>query len=91
MRLYVMSNNQVGTYDDRNLLAPDVIVLGGGLVEAMPELFLQGVEEAARQRAAPPYAKSFKVAIAKLGDDAVARGTAAWAEHCFANSAPAAS
>jgi glucokinase len=69
--------------DTINLLAPDVIVLGGGLVEAMPELFVHGVEEAARARAAPPYAKGFKVAVAKLGDDAVVRGTAAWAEHCF--------
>ncbi|QDU28732.1 Glucokinase [Anatilimnocola aggregata] len=69
--------------DTVNLLAPDIVVLGGGLVEAMPELFVHGVEEAARARAAPPYAKSFKVVVAKLGDDAVARGTAAWAEHCF--------
>ncbi len=76
--------------DTVNLLAPDIIVLGGGLVEAMPEIFVAGVEEAARQRAAPPYAKGFKVAVAKLGDDAVARGTAAWAEHCFADkTAPA--
>ena len=75
--------------DTVNLLAPDVIVLGGGLVEAMPELFVQGVEEAARQRAAPPYAKGFKVAVAKLGDDAVTRGTAAWAEHSFPPAAKA--
>lgn len=63
-----------------NLLAPDIVVLGGGLVEAMPELFVEEVESAARQRAAPPFAKSFKVAAAKLGDDAVVRGAAAWAE-----------
>jgi glucokinase len=63
-----------------NLLAPDVIVLGGGLVEAMPELFVEEVERAARQRAAPPFSKTFKVAAAKLGDDAVVRGAAAWAE-----------
>lgn len=63
-----------------NLLAPDVVVLGGGLVEAMPELFVKGVEESARGRAAPPFAKLFKVAAAKLGDDAVVRGAAAWAE-----------
>ena len=59
-----------------------MIVLGGGLVEAMPEIFVNGVEEAARQRAAPPFAKTFKVAAAKLGDDAVVRGAAAWAEAC---------
>lgn len=63
-----------------NLLAPDVVVLGGGLVEAMPEIFVEEVEQAARQRAAPPFAKTFKVAAAKLGDDAVVRGAAAWAE-----------
>jgi glucokinase len=66
-----------------NLLTPDVIVLGGGLVEAMPEIFVQGVEEGARQRAVPPFAKAFKVVAAKLGDDSVVRGAAAWAEHRF--------
>jgi glucokinase len=63
-----------------NLLAPDVVVLGGGLVEAMAEIFVPKVEQAARQRAAPPFSKTFKVAAAKLGDDAVVRGAAAWAE-----------
>jgi glucokinase len=63
-----------------NLLAPEVVVLGGGLVEAMPELYLENVERAARERAAPPFAKMFKVSAAKLGDDAVIRGAAAWAQ-----------
>lgn len=63
-----------------NLLAPDVVVLGGGLVEALPELIVSEVEEAARQRAAPPFCKTFRVLAAKLGDDAVVRGAAAWAE-----------
>ena len=70
-----------------NLLAPEVVVLGGGLVEAMPDLFLHEVEQAARQRAAPPFAKIFKVAAAKLGDDAVVRGAAAWAEAVQASNA----
>jgi glucokinase len=63
-----------------NLLAPDVVVLGGGLVEAMPDLIVQGVEESARKRAAPPFGKTFKVVPARLGDDAVVRGAAAWAQ-----------
>ena len=63
-----------------NLLAPDIVVLGGGLVEAMPEILVNEVEKAARQRAAPPFAKTFKIAAAKLGDDSVVRGAAAWAE-----------
>jgi glucokinase len=62
------------------LLAPDVVVLGGGLVEAMPKLFVDAVDEAARERAAPPFIKTFRVAAAKLGDDAVVRGAAAWAQ-----------
>jgi glucokinase len=63
-----------------NLLAPDVVVLGGGLVEAMPDIMVENVEQAARQRVAPPFAKTFKITAAKLGDDAVVRGAAAWAE-----------
>jgi glucokinase len=63
-----------------NLLAPEVVVLGGGLVEAMPELYVESVEKAARDRVAPPFAKLFKIAPAKLGDDAVIRGAAAWAQ-----------
>ena len=66
--------------DVANLLAPDIVVLGGGLVEAMPELFVSQVEEAAKNRAAPPMAKLFKVVAARLADEAVVRGAAAWAE-----------
>jgi glucokinase len=64
-----------------NLLAPDVVVLGGGLVEAMPDLYVDEVESASRKRAAAPYAKTFKVVAAKLGDDAAAVGAAAWIEN----------
>nr|VFJ55293.1 MAG: glucokinase [Candidatus Kentron sp. DK]VFJ55430.1 MAG: glucokinase [Candidatus Kentron sp. DK] len=64
-----------------NLLAPDVIVLGGGLVEALPKLFQQEIEGAIRNRVMPTYRESFQVALAKLGDDATALGAAAWAEH----------
>src|SRR5262245_17379164 len=66
--------------DVGNLLAPEIIVLGGGLVEAMPKLIVDEVERSARERAAPPFAKHFKVVAAKLGDDAVIRGAAAWAQ-----------
>lgn len=62
-----------------NLLAPDTVVLGGGLVEAMPELFVDGAGDAARKRVLPAFTKSFKVVAAKLGDDAAAMGAAAWA------------
>lgn len=63
-----------------NLLLPDVVILGGGLVEALPELFLEGVTAGAADRVAPAYSKIFKIVISKLGDDAVVRGSAAWCQ-----------
>jgi glucokinase len=63
-----------------HLLAPDVIVLGGGLVEAMPDLFVERVKKAAKDRVLPSYRDVFKVVAAELGDDATAMGAAAWAK-----------
>jgi glucokinase len=65
-----------------NLLAPDTIVLGGGLVEAMPDLFVAEVSGAAQSRVMPSFVGSYKVVPAKLGDDAAAMGAAAWAQRC---------
>ena len=62
-----------------NLLAPDMIVLGGGLVEAMPSLYVQEVRASIKKQALWPYTKSLKVVVAKLGDDAVVIGAAALA------------
>jgi glucokinase len=63
-----------------SLMAPEVVVLGGGLVEAMPDLFVDAVGIAARERTMPSLAKSFKVVAAKLGDDAGVMGAAGWVE-----------
>ena len=60
-----------------NLLAPDIVVLGGGLVEAMPALFRQEVFAAAQGRVMGAFRGTFKVRIAKLGDYANATGAAA--------------
>ncbi len=62
-----------------HLLAPDYVVLGGGLVEAMPQLFVTTVAETANKHVMPSFRDSFKVVAAKLGDDATALGAAAWA------------
>ena len=65
-----------------NLLAPDAVDLGGGLVEAMPSLYVQQVRAAIKKQALRPFTKSLKVVVAKLGDDAVVMGAAALAaEH----------
>jgi glucokinase len=64
-----------------NLLAPDVVVLGGGMVEAMPELFVTEIKKVARARVLPTFANSFDVVAAELGDLASVLGAAAWADH----------
>lgn len=62
-----------------HIIAPDVIVLGGGLVEAMPDLYVKEVADAASQRVMPAFRDTFKVVVTKLGDDAGVLGAAAWA------------
>ena len=69
-------------YDDDFFADADVVVLGGGLVEAMPEIFVEGVAQTARLHAMETYSRTMKVVAAKLGDDANAIGAAAWAEAC---------
>ncbi|MEO0413779.1 MAG: ROK family protein [Verrucomicrobiota bacterium] len=66
-----------------HLLAPDIFVLGGGLVEALPELYLGTVEKSARSRVLETYKDSFKIVTAELGDDAGVIGAAAWARNRF--------
>ena len=70
-----------------NLLLPDTVVLGGGLVEAMPDLYLPEVQKAARAHAMPAFRKSFKVVVAEMGDDSTVAGAAAWAAYQVGSSA----
>ncbi len=59
-----------------NVLSPEAVVLGGGLVEAMKELYLQEVERGMKEHALPFVRKGVKLSAAKLGDDAVLMGAA---------------
>lgn len=61
-----------------NLLAPDHITLGGGLVEEMPRPYLTALRQYTARYAVPEIFKSIKFSIAKLGGNAVAIGGAAW-------------
>lgn len=63
-----------------NLMAPDVVVLGGGLIEAMPTLLGDAVEKSMRKQVMPSFEKSYRVAVAELGDDASVLGAASWAQ-----------
>lgn len=67
-----------------NLLLPDVIVLGGGLIEALPKIFLEEVSEQLKKRVMPAFSKAWDLRVAKLGDDAGVMGCAAWARQVIA-------
>lgn len=62
-----------------NILDPELIVLGGGLTEAMPGFFAREVRRAVRGHAMPGILASLRIVEAKLGDHAVAAGAAALA------------
>lgn len=61
-----------------NLFAPDRVILGGGLVEEMPNLYLNLLREEVNRFAIPELAKGVKYSLAKLGSRAVAIGAVAW-------------
>jgi glucokinase len=67
-----------------NVLAPDIVLLGGGLVEDMPKLFHGEIEAALRAQVMPSFTETFEVAVAKLSGDASVLGAAAWAQHVLA-------
>ena len=69
----------IGIANVVNLMAPDIVVLGGGLVEAMPGIFRDEVRQVARGRVMPAFRDDFEVVVGKLGDNAAAAGAAAWA------------
>ena len=58
----------------------DVIVFGGGLIEAMPQYMLPLIEKKARNRVLPSLRDVYKIKEAKLGDDAGVMGAAALAK-----------
>jgi glucokinase len=59
-----------------NLVNPDLIVLGGGVVEAMPTLIAREAERVLREQAIGPAGRLVKVAVAKLGDHSIVMGAA---------------
>jgi glucokinase len=63
-----------------DFLSPEMVVLGGGLVEAMPALFLKEVESGIREHTNADVRKALKVAVAALKGHSVSAGAAkmAW-------------
>ena len=62
-----------------HLLAPDTILLGGGLVEELPELFASEVGQTVRGLALATYTQDLRFVTAKLSGHATAMGAAALA------------
>ncbi|MFK7819455.1 MAG: ROK family protein, partial [Planctomycetaceae bacterium] len=58
----------------------DVVVLGGGLVEAMPGIYLPAVKSGARKTVLPELAGEFAIKVAQLGDDSTSMGAAGWVQ-----------
>jgi len=65
-----------------NVLAPDVVIIGGGLVEAMPQLYLEEATRGAKRNTLPSLWKTFEIRESKLGDYATTTGAAAWGRQC---------
>lgn len=59
-----------------NILSPGAVVIGGGLVEAMPELFMEEINRGIVDHAMPFLRKKVRILPAKLGDNAGVLGAA---------------
>lgn len=59
-----------------NILSPELIILGGGLIEALGKIYEEEIQRAVKEHAMPFLRKKVVIEIGKLGDDAVALGAA---------------
>lgn len=62
--------------DAVNFMNPDMLVLGGGLVDEMPKLIVGALESGLREYLVPEVNEALKVKAAELGGEAVALGAA---------------
>jgi glucokinase len=69
--------------DVTHMLNPELFVLGGGLVEAIPSLIVKEATRALQENAMPVMAKHVRVVAAKLGDHAIVMGAAKRAYDTF--------
>ena len=67
-----------------NVLSPEIVVLGGGVVEAMEDGFVERIDLAVRDVAFDFMTKELKIVRATLGDDAGVTGAAMLAREALA-------
>ena len=68
-----------------NFLNPEMIILGGGVVEALDDTFLDNIRAAAEKYALPNTLDGVQIVQAKLGDNSGILGAAALARQRFLN------
>ncbi len=74
----------VGIASIVNLISPEMIILGGGVIEALGEGPVKEVEKVVRRRAMPHTMDNVRVVRAALGDDAGVLGAAVLAQTSLA-------
>jgi glucokinase len=89
-RLVRSRANVVGTALSNlvDFLNPDTVVLGGGLVYALPTLMKRAIAGSIAAHATPKAAKAVKVVVAKLGDHSGTIGAARLAADMFGDDPP---
>ena len=63
-----------------NTISPDLVVYGGGVIEAVGELFLQKILAEVDRYCMPSIRSTVELKIAELGDDSVIYGDLAMIE-----------
>lgn len=71
-----------------NLLSPEMVVVGGGVMEAMGSHLLPIVQDTARTHAFPQAMREVRIVAAALGDDSGVLGAAEWARQKTQESGP---
>ena len=71
-----------------DFLNPDMVVLGGGLVEAIPGIMRREVKKSVEAHASPKAARAVQVKVAKLHSHAVTSGAAKLALDMFSDKPP---
>jgi glucokinase len=71
-----------------DFINPDMVVLGGGLVEALPTLFKREVRKAVKAHASPRAARAARVVVSKLHNHAGTAGAAKLALDMFGGARP---
>jgi glucokinase len=71
-----------------DFINPDTVVLGGGLVEALPNLMRREIRKAVKAHASPRAARAVRIVVAKLHSHAGTAGAARLALDIFSGKKP---